>query len=466
MGSQLIYFLLGSFSNQPPWVRYLYIVLYVVTLTGLGIFFNPTVAIMVGGGILVVALIVGVFLYLVRRSRQKRAADFSGDMQQAAGATPGAISDPARRARLAELRESFEKGLAKFRAAGKDFYQLPWYVIVGEPGAGKTEAIRHSNIDFPPGMNDEFQGVGGTINMNWWFTNDAVILDTAGRLVFEEIEPGQTSEWMEFLALLRKHRPDCPINGLLVVIPAESLIKDADDEIQRKAGKLARQLEVIQKQLDVRFPASVLVSKCDLLNGFREFFDDIHDVNAEQQMVGWANPEPLDTPFQPEQVDAYIQTVTSRLNRRRLGLLLDPVSRDSRKRRTDEVDRLYALPHSIQLIAGNLRKYLTTVFIKGEWTVKPLFLRGIFFTSSIARAPRSIRNSRTRSGSRSICCRKSGRGSGIARIFCAIFSRKKRFANGVSSRARPILARCCGAGAWCFSARAARPCSRFSASRF
>ena len=41
-------------------------------------------------------------------------------------------------------------------------------LLIGEPGAGKTEAIRHSDIGFPPGMQDEFQGVGGTINMNWW----------------------------------------------------------------------------------------------------------------------------------------------------------------------------------------------------------------------------------------------------------------------------------------------------------
>ena len=50
-------------------------------------------------------------------------------------------------------------------------------------------------------MQDEFQGVGGTINMNWWFTNSAIILDTAGRLLFEEVIPGTTSEWKEFLAL-------------------------------------------------------------------------------------------------------------------------------------------------------------------------------------------------------------------------------------------------------------------------
>ena len=129
------------------------------------------------------------------------------------GANSG-ITDAAARGRLEDLRRNFAKGIEKFESAGKDFYGLPWYVIVGEPGSGKTEAIRHSQAGFPPGLQDEFQGVGGTINMNWWFTNYAVILDTAGRLIFEEVEPGVTSEWREFLGLLKKHRYNCPVNGL------------------------------------------------------------------------------------------------------------------------------------------------------------------------------------------------------------------------------------------------------------
>ena len=91
------------------------------------------------------------------------------------------------------------KGSRNLRSAGKDFYGLPWYVIVGEPGSGKTEAIRHSQAGFPPGCRTNSKESGGTINMNWWFTNYAVILDTAGRLVFDEVEPGNTSEWSEFL---------------------------------------------------------------------------------------------------------------------------------------------------------------------------------------------------------------------------------------------------------------------------
>ena len=240
-----------------------------------------------------VLILVAVFLFFVKRSREKKAAAFGGDLRGQSGTAPNQIVDPARRARLEELAQSFEKGLEKFRAVGKNLYDMPWYVIVGEPGAGKTEAIRHSNVGFPPGMQDEFQGVGGTINMNWWFTNQAVILDTAGRLLFEEVEAGQTGEWRVFLEMLRKHRVNCPINGLLLAIPAESLIKDTPDQIARKAGKIAQQLEQIQRQLDVRFPAYVVITKCDLLNGFREFFDDMTEPQAQQQMMGWSNPDPL-----------------------------------------------------------------------------------------------------------------------------------------------------------------------------
>jgi type VI protein secretion system component VasK len=59
------------------------------------------------------------------------------------------VSDPGQRARLDDLRKKFQSGVDAYKSRGKDLYKLPWYVIVGEPGSGKTEAIRHSNVGFP-----------------------------------------------------------------------------------------------------------------------------------------------------------------------------------------------------------------------------------------------------------------------------------------------------------------------------
>ena len=230
------------------------------------------------------------------------------------------------------------------------------------------------------------QGTGGTINMDWWFTNHGVILDTAGSMVFPEVggQGSSSGPWAEFLKLLKKHRPNCPINGLLLVLSVDSLIGDSASRISEKAGKIARQLDLIQRTLDVRFPVSVLVTKCDMLTGFRESFEGIEDLDLQDQMVGWSNPDPLDQRFEPDKVDQYLEQVLQRLRKRQNGLLRDPLPTGGpRARRTDEVDALYALPKSLSLIAPRLRRYLEMIFVAGEFSAKPVFLRGIYFTSAM-----------------------------------------------------------------------------------
>lgn len=374
-------YLFNVFSGLATWVKVVILFLIATTLIGFAAFFGPQVALIVAIGIIFLALIFSLYLLLVYWVRRRRAAEMRGEL--VATAANRGITDAALRGRLEDLRRNFARGIEKFETAGKDFYGLPWYLMVGEPGSGKTEAIRHSQAGFPPGLQDEFQGVGGTINMNWWFTNYAVILDTAGRLIFEEVAPGNSSEWNEFLQLLNKHRRNCPINGLLLTIPVESLIRDSPEAAEQKAGKIARQLEVIQRELAARFPVFVLVTKCDLINGFREFFASIDDARAQQQILGWSNPAPLDAPFRPELVDAHLESLLRRLWRRRLALLADPVATEPGARRTDEVDRLYEFPQSLNALAPRLRYYLETIFVAGEWISRPLFLRGIYFTSSM-----------------------------------------------------------------------------------
>ncbi len=332
------------------------------------------------------ALVVGAMFawqFYTKWQARQRAKAMSGQLSAHTSGRPSSLNDPAHIATLDRLRENFSRGIEKFHAVGKDLYSLPWYIVCGEPGSGKTEAVRRCKVGFPPGLQDEMQGAGGTINMHWWFTNHAVLIDTAGKLLFQETPPGTTTEWTEFLNLLRTSRPHCPINGLLLVIPSESLIKDSFEEIESKAGKIARQLNTIQRTLDVRFPVFVLITKCDKIVGFREFFAGVKNPQLQDQMTGWSNPAPLDTPFQMEAVSQHLAEVVKRIGRRSLGLLKDPVPTDAGKRRLDEVDSLFALSASIGALAPRLRKYLETIFVAGGQSAKPLFLRGIYFTSAL-----------------------------------------------------------------------------------
>lgn len=377
--------LFEKFANLSAVGKVLVVGAIIFVIAGLFIVFAGSAAVwVVIGGVLLVVFLVMAYQTVLSGMSKKRSSPFEKAMASAGGMLPGGVTEPARRARLDDLRRVFESGIEKFRAAGKNLYALPWYLVVGEPGSGKTEAVRHCNVGFPPGLQDELQGSGGTLNMNWWFTNHAVLLDTAGRLMFEEVQPGTTSEWQEFLKLLKKFRPNCPVNGLLLVIPAESLIRDTADQIEKKASRIAKQLDTVQRALGVRFPVFVVITKADLINGFREFFDSVQDPTLQHQMLGWSNPASLDEPFKPELIDEHLRVVQSRLARRRLGLMLDPVHTENPKaRRTDQVDALYAFPEAITSIGPRLSQYLSMIFVQGEWSAKPLFLRGIYFTSSM-----------------------------------------------------------------------------------
>jgi len=357
---------------------------------------------LVAGAILLLFLLLfgGYYLWQRRRARSQ-SKQFASALEAQTAAAPKSISDPNQRASLDSVRQKFQTGLQQFKSRGKDIYKLPWYVIIGESGSGKTEAIRHSGIEFPSGLQDQLQGSGGTVNMDWWFTNRGIILDTAGSMLFNEARAGESPEWREFLKLLKRARPHCPINGLFLVLSVESLIKDSADKIAQKASRLAQQLDLIQRTLDVRFPVYLLVTKCDLLIGFREFFDNIEDPLLQHQMFGWSNPEPLDAHFRPDLIEQNLGSVAGRLRRRRLALIREVVGSSGRgdtekffatttrstttgpTRKLDEVDGLFALPESVMRLAPRLRRYLETVFVAGEWSAKPVFLRGIYFTSSM-----------------------------------------------------------------------------------
>lgn len=339
---------------------------------------------------LIIGVVAGLGVFTFERKKKKKSKEFSDGVQSNASNAEG-IRDPNMIAQMDHMRKEFQRGIDIYQKHGKSLYSLPWYVVVGESESGKTEMIRRSEIGFPDKLQDRWQGSGGTLSMHWWFTNKAVILDTAGRLFVSEGAEGGQSQWTNFLQMLKKNRPDCPINGLIMVIPASRLLHHPDRAIEeqsvadldRNAGQIARQMETISNELGIRFPVYIMITKMDKVKGFREFFSDVDKAEERYQMLGWSNPAQAGDPFEPQAVADYMHSVSERLNRRMMSSLRQVEPAEPQGIRMDEVDSLYAFPVSFQSMAPKLTRYLRHIFTSDEWSVKPPFLRGIYFTSAL-----------------------------------------------------------------------------------
>ena len=80
-------------------------------------------------------------------------------------------------------------------------------MIIGAPGSGKTTALVNSGLHFPLEQRlgkDAVRGVGGTRNCDWWFTDEAVLLDTAGRYTTQDSRRDRRQRRLaDFLQLLQ-----------------------------------------------------------------------------------------------------------------------------------------------------------------------------------------------------------------------------------------------------------------------
>jgi type VI secretion system protein ImpL len=188
------------------------------------------------------------------------------------------------------LAERMKDALATLKTAGRskgDFlYDLPWYLLIGPPGAGKTTALVNSGLKFPLSKGATpaaLAGVGGTRYCDWWFAEDAVLIDTAGRYTTQDSDAiADQKSWLSFLDLLKKNRPRQPINGVVIAIALDDIMTGEPDKIAAHASAIRARLLELHKRLKVDFPVYALFTKADLVLGFREFFANLGEQGRQQ----------------------------------------------------------------------------------------------------------------------------------------------------------------------------------------
>ena len=281
------------------------------------------------------------------------------------------------------LKEKMEDALETLRRTGKSginsLYDLPWYLIIGPPGAGKTTALVNSGLKFPLAADNQakaVQGVGGTRYCDWWFTDEAVLIDTAGRYTTQDSDAKvDRKSWLSFLEMLARNRPKQPINGVIVAISIADVVTLHPEEAAAHADAIRKRLNELHEELKVDFPVYAVFTKMDLVVGFTQYFADLDEMKRQAvwgatfQTAQKADKKANQVGKVPEEIDLLIQRIADRMPER---LQEEP---DLRSRAI-----LFGFPAQLSALRKPIGDFLNRIFEPTRYQTTAT-LRGLYLTS-------------------------------------------------------------------------------------
>ncbi|WDE02877.1 type VI secretion system membrane subunit TssM [Thalassomonas viridans] len=276
-----------------------------------------------------------------------------------------------------ELKEKFTQAFTLInKSAGqhKLLSRLPWYMIIGSPGCGKTTLLANSGLEFPfegqlgvPAV----KGIGGTKNCDWWFGEGAVLLDTAGRYTSRDSHSDlDQAAWEQFLNLILKFRKK-PINGVLVAMGIDELLTAGPQALSRQINAARQRVSELNTCFKVKLPVYLLLTKTDLLPGFGEFFEN-YGYHEREQVFGLTFEDSTGNAVMAEFDPAFTALVHSLCHKQWRRMEQE---RDSGRKKN-----IYLFSHQVAALKNALSELLSAFSREDDYT-RGGIVRGIYFTS-------------------------------------------------------------------------------------
>jgi type VI secretion system protein ImpL len=275
---------------------------------------------------------------------------------------------------------SFKRALHFLRTmvGGRDYqYRLPWFLILGEPGSGKSSLIAEAGAELSGAAEQRLSS--GHQALEWSFLDEGVLIEPSGYYLRGGKLRG-TFDWAKLLRLFQNNRPRRPLDGLVVTIPASDLVgPSALDEsvLTERAGRLAEMLSMAQKSLGFAFPVYTIITKCDEIAGFSGFCREL-PAAANDEVFGWSSPYHLDSSFTVEWVDQAFDQIAQDLQRLQSEVFVERPG-------LADPDAVFLFPEEFGRLRSPLRAYIERLFRQSAYRESFRFC-GLYFTGEIERA--------------------------------------------------------------------------------
>ncbi|MDB5990468.1 MAG: putative lipoprotein [Herbaspirillum sp.] len=306
-------------------------------------------------------------IVLVLRSRSKLARQSAASrMLIERQATPAAMLGSKWKAAVALLRSS------NLKRQGNPLHVLPWYLVIGKSGAGKTTALTRARLASPLQKVDQNRRIEQTANVDWWYFDRAVVIDCAGRYVDAGDSAADRHEWELGLDFLARYRPKHGIDGLVLAISADRLSHPDKDALIAEGSVVRERIEQLIRMFGKRFPIYVLVTKCDQLYGMAEWAQQL-PAQALEQAMGYLSEEKSGERGELLLLDEAFESIDERLQGLRMALVARGVA---------ATPALLLFPNELARLKTGLQLFLQACASANPYRETP-FLRGLFFCSGL-----------------------------------------------------------------------------------
>lgn len=329
-----------------------------------------------------------IWRFVLRPGKVKKEAKPEAPIAAAAapGSEPGAqgktvVVDFTRSPRLVS---SFRRGMYVLQqhVSGRDYrYRIPWYALLGPVGSRSPDLLANAGLTLPYGHPTDL-GFSDQLGCSWWFFDRGVVLDLAGEYVLGvDGKSSYESGWRSFLRLLQQHRPQRPLDGIVLTVSCSDILEAAGGgeplaSLEQKADSLYRKLVEAQITLGLRLPIYVLVTGTDQIPGFTSFVEAM-ETRHHDELVGWSNPYAVDSAYQSEWIAEAFGNMGTWLERARLRFLASEGLGLSR----EDVSRMFLFPREFQGLREPLKSFLARLF-KASAYHESFFFRGLFFSAT------------------------------------------------------------------------------------
>ncbi|MHC4471257.1 MAG: serine/threonine-protein kinase, partial [Planctomycetota bacterium] len=224
------------------------------------------------------------------------------------------------------------------------------YVVLGGSGSGRTSLLSRSGARVGTKT-----GTG-----EWWLSGRAAFLDTTGEAV-------RRADLDSSLASLG---PERSLTGVFVTVSADMLLTARDEDLEEAARELGESIRAVSPRLGASRPVHLVVTKCDLVAGFEEFFGPL-EPERRGELFGWTKAS--GAPPDRSSFDRSFDRVVKRL------FSMRPWAVSSCE--AEELARAFLFPHEFACLKSPLGALLGAL-VQRLGGAEAATLRGVYFVSA------------------------------------------------------------------------------------